>query len=45
MLNLLCISAFFVIGMGDNSSAATNFTISTEPKLTFLSFCFGVGVL
>ena len=32
-------------GKGDSSSIATNFTISTEPKLTFLSFCFGNGVL
>ena len=31
--------------LGDSSNIATNFTISTEPKLTFLSFCFGVGVL
>jgi len=31
--------------IGDSSSIATNLIISTEPKLTFLSFCFGVGVL
>jgi hypothetical protein len=30
--------------IGDSSSTI-NLNISTEPKLTFLSFCFGVGVL
>jgi hypothetical protein len=32
-------------GKGDSSSIATNLTISIEPKLTFLSFCFGDGDL
>jgi hypothetical protein len=32
-------------GKGDSSSIATNLTISIEPKLTFLSFCFGDGAL
>jgi len=31
--------------IGDSSSITINLIISTEPKLTFLSFCFGVGVL